>query len=346
MSTGHPLGEFEAPRRRRQRGHDARPTLHDVARVAQVSTASASRALTRPDLVSEALHARVMAASQALAYVPNAAAQALSGHPPRMVGAVVAALDDPLTALGIESLTRELAAHGAGLMLGVAGEGIAAAKECARGLVARGAAAIVLCGGAMPAETGDVFPGRMVPWATLDDAGLARSGFERAKALALGARYLQGIGHARIGFLAIGGQARSRDLRRELLAAGIAVFENQIDPDTIPRRGVSSVLDRWQAMALPPTAVVCGSDVVAVSLLDECSRRDLAVPGQLSVIGFGDSELSRRARPSLSTLRIPVREAGRALAGSLLAALDGRPAAPPELFAKLVARESTGPFRG
>ena len=340
-------GESERPHRRRARGHEPRPTLHDVALAAEVSTASASRALSRPDLVSEALHARVKAAAAAFAYVPNAAAQALSGRSPRLVGAVVGGLDDPVTAAGLESLARELALHGAGLVLAIAGDGKDATMECARGLVARGVAAVVFCGGATLDEAGGPSPGLPVPCASLDDAVVAsasaRSGFERAKALALGARYLQEIGHVRVGFLAIGGHAHGHDLQRELAVAGITVFEGQLGREAPPGQGVGAVLDRWQAVS-PPTAIVCGSDAAAVALLDECRRRDLAVPAQLSIVGLGDSELSRRARPSLSTLRIPAREAGKALAGSLIATLEQRPTAPTELFGKLVARESTRPY--
>ncbi len=350
MSTGRASGESARPHRRRARAPDSRPTLHDVARVAEVSTASASRALSRPDLVSEALHSRVMAATAALAYVPNAAAQALSGHPPRLVGAVVANLDDPVTVTGLEALTRELAAQGVGLMLAMAGDANGAAVECARALVARGAAAVVLCGGLPLNETERRSAGLPVPCASLDDAVVeaagARSGFERGKALALGARYLQEIGHARVAFLAIGGQARVDALQRELGQAGIAAFEGQLEPDSAPGQGVAAAiaLDRWLAMAQPPTAVVCGSDAAAVALLGACKRRGVVVPGQLSIIGLGDSELSRQARPSLSTLRIPAREAGKALAGSVIAAMERQPTAPAHLFAKLVARESTGPY--
>jgi LacI family transcriptional regulator len=290
-----------------------------------------------------------MAAIAELAYIPNAAAQALSGRPPRLVGAVVGALDDPVTTTGLASLARELATQGVGLMLAIAGEEDGAMTDCARGLVARGVAAIVFCGGVPEHAAGAIAPGLSVPCASLDDAMLdmtdARSGFERAKALVLGARYLLEIGHARVGFLAIGGQApRHRQLQRELAAVGIPVFEGQTGPDSVAAgQGVAAALERWRAMSQPPTAIVCGSDAVAAALLDECRRRDLAVPAELSIIGLGDTELSRRTRPSLSTLRIPAREAGKALAGSLLATLRRQPAAPAELFAKLVARESTAP---
>src|ERR1700682_4401014 len=75
-------------RRRARRASDV-PSLADVARAAKVSTASASRALARPELVSEAVRARVSDAASRLGYVANVAARSLSTHRSGLVGAVL-----------------------------------------------------------------------------------------------------------------------------------------------------------------------------------------------------------------------------------------------------------------
>jgi LacI family transcriptional regulator len=343
------MAEVTTIRRRRQAKANLGPTLHDVARAAGVSSASVSRALTRPELVSEAVHDRVKFAIRTLAYVPNAAAQALSGRRSRLVGAVVPALDDPVTALALEALARELAAGGVALILSLADEGAAASEECVRGLVARGAEAIIFGAGATPIEPGSLYPERTLPCASLDEAGAsgssARSGFDRAKALALGARYLRQLGHAQIALFALGGDRCVGAVRSALTGTGIELMGGLPASDSNSGSGVSDALDHWRTLPAPPTALICGSDAAAVAVLHECSRREIAVPAQWSVIGFGDTELSRLVRPALSTLRVPAREAGRALARSLLALLEGGSETPPELLAKLVARESTGVIR-
>lgn len=339
------MGDVTAIRRRRHAKTTRGPTLYDVARAAGVSSASVSRALTRPELVSEAVHERVTSAIRTLAYVPNAAAQALSGRRSRLVGVVVSSLDDPVTALGLESLTRELAAGGIALILSLRGEGTAASEECVRGLVARGAEAIVFGPGASPCAPDSLYPELKLPCASLDEAAAGgaapRSGFDRAKALALGARYLQQLGHARIGLFAMGGDRCLGAVRSALVGTGIDILGSKPANDTNSGNGASDALDQWQTLPAPPTALICGSDAAAVAVLHECSRREIAVPAQWSVIGFGDTELSRLVRPALTTLRVPAREAGRALGRSLLAVLEGRSETPPELLAKLVAREST-----
>jgi LacI family transcriptional regulator len=336
-----------APARRRRPVRDNRgPTLHDVARAAGVSTASVSRALSRPELVSEIVHDQVRAAIDALAYVPNAAARALSGRSARVVGAVASTLNDAVTLLALEAMTRELAAEGVAVILSMAGEDATSSAESVRALVAQGVDAIVFCTGTTPAEPSRLFSGRKVPYACLDEtvAGAApvTSGFDRASAMVLAVRYLQRLGHLRIGLFAMGGQRHAGAMRDALRKTGIEVAGELSTNDSATGSGVSEVLDDWWMAAARPTAAICGNDIAAVAMLHECHRRGTAVPAQWSVIGIGDTELSRQVRPTLTTLRVPAREAGRAIARGLLAALEGRTETPVSLSAKIVARESTG----
>jgi DNA-binding LacI/PurR family transcriptional regulator len=142
--------------------------------------------------------------------------------------------------------------------------------------------------------------------------------------------------------LGVGGEHRSDAVRHALADTGIQIVEDPFAGKARMGDGLGDVFDRWRTLAAPPTAVVCGSDRVAVAVLQECKRQDIAVPGQLSVVGYGDTELSRQVRPALSTVRVPACEAGTTLARSLLAQLDARFEPSPELHPKLVVRESTG----
>jgi LacI family transcriptional regulator len=333
-------------RRRRHARENRAPTLHDVARAAGVSTASVSRALSRPELVSEIVHDRVRIAIDSLAYVPNAAARALSGRSARVVGAVVATLDDPVTLLALEALTRELASGGVAVVLSMAGEGATSSAACARALVAQGVDAIVFGTGATPPEPSRLSVGRKVPYACLDEtvAGAARlrSGFDRASALVLAGRYLQQLGHLRIGLFALGSERCAGAVREALVEAGIDVMGDLSRTASAMGSSVREVLDDWLQPAARPTAAICGSDIAAVAMLHECQRRGTVVPAQWSIIGLGDTELSRQVRPTLTTLRVPAREAGRAIARSFLAEFEGRPETPVSLSVKIVARESTG----
>jgi LacI family transcriptional regulator len=75
----------------------------------------------------------------------------------------------------------------------------------------------------------------------------------------------------------------------------------------------------------PPTAVICGNDVLAFGALFEASALGIDVPGRLSISGFDDLELAAQLDPPLTTMRVPSVEMGRRAAEYLLARLDNRP---------------------
>jgi LacI family gluconate utilization system Gnt-I transcriptional repressor len=75
----------------------------------------------------------------------------------------------------------------------------------------------------------------------------------------------------------------------------------------------------------------------------ECVIRGVAVPGDVSIIGFGDGEFARHAVPGLTTLRISAAAIGVRAAEALLANLAGDTWPPFEAAVKLVVRETTGP---
>jgi LacI family gluconate utilization system Gnt-I transcriptional repressor len=90
------------------------------------------------------------------------------------------------------------------------------------------------------------------------------------------------------------------------------------------------------------TAAAFANDHIACGALMEAQARGVAVPGELAVLGFGDFPLGRQVRPSLSTVRPPRAEIGRAAAGALLRAVEtGEEAVARSLPWELIARDST-----
>jgi DNA-binding LacI/PurR family transcriptional regulator len=94
----------------------------------------------------------------------------------------------------------------------------------------------------------------------------------------------------------------------------------------------------------PPTAIIYANDVMAMAGLSLAVSRGIGVPGQLSIIGFDDTEIAAHLQPALTTVGLDAIAWGRAAATRLLELVDGRPATPIELVpAALVIRASTGP---
>jgi LacI family transcriptional regulator len=325
----------------------AQATLADVARAASVSTASVSRALTRPEAVSDLLRARVSAAATALGYAPNIAARALVRRRSGMIGLVAGDLDSAWTAPALAALDSRLAAAGWSLLLASCGKGDAPLAH-AQTLFSRGVEALVFLGVGIPAELGGM-PGLSglpcVSVDRIDETGFAaNAGFDIARAGTLIAEYLERLGHRRrvvvaethspIGTIledALRGGSGSSGSTIERLALGEGSFAD----------GVSN----WFARSRAPTAAICASDAIALAVIHACARHGVDVPGQLSVVAFGDTPLARCVSPMLTSVRVPARSAGVAAVEYLLDRFSGRACRRVDLAVKLVVRGSTGPPR-
>ncbi len=330
--------------RRRPKPRTGAATLREVADAAGVSTASVSRALTRASLVSDSLRARVLAAAANVGYVANPAARALATRRSGLVGLVLAATVDSSTVLALDAMQRRLAAAGIGLLVTIA-DGAADASAHADALATRGADAIVFAGvGRSAAEPGEW---ASIPWLRLDaaaaDRGVPLPGIDRRRATVLAARYLKELGHRHIGLIAeeIAGDGEAV---RELLAPEqieLVTFSVAAGSDAMMARDACRALLSHRANI---TGVIGASDLIATVVVCEAAAQGISIPGALSVVGFGDTELSRVVRPGLTSVRVPARATGIAAADYLLSVFAGRP--PTELVLpgpKLAVRESTGP---
>jgi len=341
MSPDQPLNP-KAKRRRRRSGVTA--TLSDIARAAGVSTASVSRALARPELVSEWLRERVLQAVCEAGYVPNAAARGLSGSDTGVIGLVAGSLDDLLSRRAMQGFERHLAKANFGVMVAISNGDAVETLGLAHTLQSRGVDGLAFVGVDAAAEAGRLRDSRRpLPVACIDqpmrDADVTI--FSRARALELATRFLRQLGHRRIALVLPGAIWHVDTVRDALSTTDISLLVAQLGLEHVGSNGMPETLSAWLELPLPPSAILCGSDALAAATLRQCELKGVAVPHDLSVVGFGDTELARVVRPSLSSLRIPAYEMGVAAAEFLLRSLRRRPQTPQEFSAKLVAREST-----
>ena len=109
----------------------------------------------------------------------------------------------------------------------------------------------------------------------------------------------------------------------------------------------AEALKQIMSTPAPPTAVMCGNDVLAVGALLGAERLGLSVPGNLSITGFDDLELASIARPALTTVHVPHREMGRTAAAALITMVEGKESVRSEkLETSLRLRDSVGPRPG
>ena len=330
------------------------PTIEDVARRAGVSTATVSRVLNQTDAVRSGPRAKVEAAVAALGYVPHAGARTMKLRRSGTIGAIFPTVDNAIFAKAINALQRRLADAGHQLLIATSDYDPQTEERQALTLIARGVDGLMLCGCAQSAALLERLRQRAVPvvhvmtWPAPPDRICV--GFDNARAMKQAVKYLIDMGHRRIAMLAgvthdnDRAAARVRGLREALAAARIALPASRLVERRYGLEPAREGLRQLMATDPPPTAIVCGNDVLAFGALLEAQRLGVAVPQQLSIIGFDDLELAAHLRPALTTVHVPADEMWRCAADRVLAALAGDelPRAT-QIQVSLVVRDSSGP---
>ena len=333
---------------------NAIPTLQDVARRAGVSTATVSRCLNAPQQVSAKTRDSVMAAVNALGYAPNFGARALAAKRTNTFGAIVPTMRNAIFAEGLQAFQEELGAHGVTLLVASSSYRPDLEADQIRALVARGAAALLLIGHDRDPESYAFLEKRQVPyvitWAHNKGSGKTSIGFDNTRAMADLTGEVIALGHRRLALIA--GERSTNDRARDR-ATGVAqaMAANGLDPSDLilteapyrPDAGAAAFGD-VMARLVPPTAVLCGNDVIAAGALRQAHAMGLDVPGDVSITGFDNIELAGLLSPGLPTVAVPHRDMGRGAARTLVDLCNGRPAGREiELTAQITWRASLGP---
>ena len=330
------------------------PRIEEVAHAAGVSTATVSRVLNQPEAVREKLRQKVEAAIQRLGYVPNAGARAMKLRRSGTVGAIFPTVDNAIFAKAIDALQRRLAEANLQLLLATTDYNPETEASQALNLLSCGVDALVLCGCSQQESLLQRLRQRAVPtvhvmsWPAPPEC--VAVGFDNARAMTQVIRYLLDLGHRQIAMLAgitadnDRAAARVAGVRQALHAAGLDLPAQRLVERKYALAAAREGLGTLMRARPAPTAIVCGNDVLAFGALLEAQKLGLAVPAQLSIVGFDDLELAAHVQPGLTTVRVPAEEMWRKAADRVISALRGIEAPrDSEIEVALVVRDSTGP---
>lgn len=334
---------------RRSRRSSGAITLHEVARLAGVAPITASRALNKPEQVSEEVRRKVADAVQRTGYVPNRLAGSLASSRSRLVAAVVPTIAGPVFLETVQALTESLADAGYQLMLGQSGYAHSREDALLEAIIGRRPDGIVLTGimhsapgrrrllsaGIPVVETWDLTPTPIDMLVGFSHADVGRAVAERLRAR----------GHRRFAIVA-GDDERAQRRKQAFIAAAEAAGLPEVGVIDVPapttlrsgRIGLNELLMR----AEPPEAVFCSSDLLALGVLTEAQARGMSVPDDLAVIGFGDLQFAADLQPALTTVRIDGTAIGRHAARFIVERAEGRAVAQPvvDIGFSIVERDS------
>jgi LacI family transcriptional regulator len=327
-----------------------RPTITTVAKLANVSVASASRALngikTTPDV-----YERVTEAAERVGYVPNAAARSLRS---RRTGQIAFAMPDvanPVYTTMVAAIQEVV--RGSRLVLHSTGGDLDEELAIVRDLQRRFADGLILVSLRMSDEHAAELREAAVPVVVLgralDGANVDTVQTDSRLGAAEAVRHLHASGRRRIAIVngpleTIPGARRHEGYADGLRDVGLDVDGSLVEPAEdftvdLGRAATARLLERER-----PDAILCANDLLATGALAALHAANLAVPADVAVVGMDNSPLCDIVYPRLTSVDLGASRRARTAAELLMKRIDspGRRARTVEVEPTLVVRETCG----
>lgn len=322
-------------------------TIYDVATAAGVAPSTVSRTFSRPGRVNAETAERIRATAERLGYRANPQARALSTRTTSMIAVLLADVANPV----FSDLVRgaEAAAADAGYTMVLADTQESAGRE--REVIDKilpNVDGIVLTASRM-SDTAIRQVAKIKPTVVLNRVvgGLPSVIADTPRGTERAAAHLAALGHTHVTYLA-GPEAawpdgvRWRTLRDARAELGLTV--RRVGPVAPTLNGGVAAASEW--MRHPTSAVVAYNDLVAIGFMRGVQSLGLAVPDDVSVIGYDNTPPAELVTPGLTSVAAPLRAMGERAVKHVLAFAQGARSTSTEplvLPTKLVERASTGP---
>jgi len=324
-----------------------------VAKRANVSTATVSRVLNGFPGVREKTLARVRRAIAEMNYVPNPNARSLRAGRTRMFGLIVSDVNNPFFPELIDAFEALASAKGIEVIFTHTNYDPKRLHNCIRRMVERSVDAIAVMTSEVEEESLKQAVHAGVPIVLMNQRKLEgrypNIPVEYAAGFREALEHLLSLRHSDIGFIAgphtlNSAQGRKEAFTTALRAHGIHVRTEWIATGDMRVEGGRTAMQRLLSLSPRPTAVVASNDLMAVGALQAAEAARIRVPRDLSIIGFDDLPIASMVHPPLSTIRHPRREVASRAFDRLWRTVQGEEIAVAEpLQPHLVIRSSTAP---
>ena len=332
--------------------------IQEVARQAEVSTATVSRTINKPEAVDPITAARVWKVIGELNYLPNTQARSLVSGRSRIIGLIVSDITNPFFPELIKGFEEVATESGYEILISSTNYDSARTALCVRRMLERKVDGVAIMTSEMDKLLVDQLVHRGVPVVFLDvgtvHKHISNIRVNYAKGIGEAVEHLLALGHRRIAFISGPLGLKSARTRRTAFLRCLDKF-GIIEDDRMIQVGDHTVdggfqaMQRLLALPLPPTAVLASNDLTAIGTMRAVRGAGLRVPEDISTVGFDDIHLAEFTEPPLTTVRLPRDETARKAFDALLFDInssrldDAVHGAEHEIDTFLIVRESTGP---
>jgi DNA-binding LacI/PurR family transcriptional regulator len=325
-------------------------TIKDIAKVAGVSHTTVSRALKGHHSIGAETTARIRQLAKEMGYIPSAVAQSLLSHRTQTIGMVITTTADPFSVQIVGGVEQIAQMAGYSVFLSSSHNNSEREMAVVETFQRRRVDAIIVTS----SRVGSLYSSRLdqiqIPIVLINNQEegdyLYSVAVDDIHAAQMAVEHLIALRHRRIGY--IGAPNRPKSNRRRLDCYQTALEQAGITPEaelvfsTIAKSDLKQGQRALELLiAAKATAVFCYNDIIAIGLLMACRQQNIAVPQELSVVGFDDIEPALYVTPPLTTVCQPRLKLGQLAMTMVLDLLEGKEVQDQLLTCELIVREST-----
>ncbi len=335
-------------------------TIQDVARAAGVSTATVSRTLSNPDIVSQLTKFRVSEAVKLTGYRVNRAARNLRTQRSHSVLVLLPDLANPFFSSILEGISRHLSSKGYSMLIASTKQVHGSGERLIDYLDDALADGMIILDGGLDADVVESLENNpktklilfACEWVEGKDFPSVRS--ENGKGTHAAVNHLYSLGHRKIAHVTGPKGNVLAHARKDAFIARVGALKLELKSEWIIIGNFSlaagcEAAKFWIALDDRPTAVFCASDQLALGFIAELSRHDFKVPYDVSVMGFDDIDFAEQFIPSLTSIRQDRLLLGETAASMLMERIESPDGTSQHHAAvvpvSLIIRESTAPPR-
>jgi len=288
-------------------------SIRDVAKRAKVSIATVSRAMNNPATVDPETADRVRRAADELSYFPDSHARSLVSGRSRILGLIVSDITNPFFPELVKGFEEMALRHGYEIMVGSTNYNSVRMALCVRRLMERKVEGVAIMTSEMDQPLVDQLVRRRIPSVFLDvgsvRAFISNIQVDYASGIHQATSHLLQLGHSRIGFISGPLALKSARIRRQaflecLRNAGVLETEELVTESDHTIDGGLEAMARLLDRSARPTAILASNDLTAIGAMRAVRRKGLAVPEDLSIIGFDDIHFAAFTEPPLTTVAL------------------------------------------
>lgn len=313
-------------------------TIHDIAKIAGVSSATVSRVLSNSTYpVSAATKEKIRRIAKESNYIPNLLGKQLKTNSSMTIGVIIPSISNPFYSsviLGIEGIARQ---HNFHVIVCNSLHDAALEEEYLKTIVENQVKGLIISSISTDKEMLKNMMDTGMKVVAIDQKvegeGIRQIEFDYRKGGYLATRHLQARGHKHIGYVT---SQMDRPSRRSIYRGYVEAMEeaglepvmvesadedvyNSLYEFDIGKKLTSQLLN----IANPPSAIFACNDVMAFGVINELTRRGIQVPQDISVIGFDGIEYGQMIQPPLTTIKQPDYEMGKMACNMLMEMLKG-----------------------